>query len=132
MKRMSEIFKFPMKDASILTLSRCFDASSVDLFLGRPLPPQLTIDDYKNLQHMANWYFHAAGSNNNCLMINTFKLQKIMNAFDLRIRLPDTYALKWTFVSGHDTDILAMYQALNISSYECIEELFRKGKTSAV
>lgn len=115
------MFNFSMDDASLLTLSRCFDAASVDLFLGRPLPPDFTNDDYKNLQHMANWYFYVAVSNQNSLMANTFKFQKIINEFDLRIRLPDSYPLKWTFVSGHDTDILAMHQGLNISSYECTE-----------
>lgn len=35
-------------------------------------------------------------------------------------------------MSGHDTDILALHLALNISSYTCTEELFRKGSTSAL
>ena len=55
-------------------------------------------------------------SNNNSLMVNTFKFQKLITTFDLRTRLPDSYALKWVHLSGHDTDILAMHIALNISS----------------
>lgn len=54
-------------------------------------------------------------------MDNTFKLQKIMDNFDLRTRLPNSKGIKWTFVSGHDTDVLALHQALNISSFQCTE-----------
>lgn len=54
-------------------------------------------------------------------MDNTFKLQKIMDNFDLRIKIPNNRGIKWTFVSGHDTDVLALHQALNISSPQCTE-----------
>lgn len=54
-------------------------------------------------------------------MYTSGKMEKILNAFDLRTKLPDTYALKWTFLSGHDTDISAMYLGMNLSSYNCIE-----------
>lgn len=53
-------------------------------------------------------------------MYNSGKFQKILNVFDLRVRLVDNYALKWTFLSGHDTDIIAMHLALNLSSSQCI------------
>ena len=64
-------------------------------------------------------------------MINSEKMSLIFSNFDLRQRLPN-YPLKWTFLSGHDTDILAMYLGLNISSANCVEELYRKGETSAL
>ena len=54
-------------------------------------------------------------------MFNTGKFQKLLNVFDIRTRLPNNYALKWTFLSGHDTDIIAMHLALNLSSSKCIE-----------
>jgi hypothetical protein len=57
-KRMSEIFNFTVDNQSLLSLTRCYDAISVDMYLGRPIPPQFTEDDYKNLKHITNWYFY--------------------------------------------------------------------------
>ena len=37
-----------------------------------------------------------------------------------------------TVISCHDTDIAALYTDLNISSSQCVEELYRKGKTDAL
>lgn len=104
----------------------------MDLNLGRPLPPDLTTDDYQNLIHFANWYFYMAMGGNNTAMTNSGKLKKIFSVFDTRTRVPDTYPLKWTFISGHDVDVLALHLAMNLSSFTCIEELYRKGQTSAL
>ena len=120
MTRMSNLFNFNLQNASLLTLTRVYDVASVDKYLGRPLPNGFTDDDYKNSQHMTNWYYLLAMSNNNSLMANTFKLQRIITNFDLRVRLVDNYALKWTHMFAHDTDILSMHIALNTSSYACI------------
>eukprot|EP00919_Chromeraceae_sp_WS-2016_P075086 GHVR01177646.1.p1 GENE.GHVR01177646.1~~GHVR01177646.1.p1 ORF type:complete len:142 (+),score=5.38 GHVR01177646.1:914-1339(+) len=65
-------------------------------------------------------------------MINTYKFEKIIKDFDARIRNPNGYPLKWTFLSGHDTDTIPAQVDLNISSSQCIEELYRKGSTSAL
>lgn len=55
-------------------------------------------------------------------MFNTGKFQKLLNVFDIRTRLPNNYALKWTFLSGHDTDIIAMHLALNFSHQNALNK----------
>ena len=120
---MSTLFNFTLKTKSsdnLLQLTRVYDVASVDKYLGRQLPSAFTEDDYKNSQHFTNWYYMIAMSGNNSYMANTFKVNKLINAFDLRVRLPDTYALKWTHLFGHDTDILAFHLALNTSSPACV------------
>jgi hypothetical protein len=52
-------------------------------------------------------------------MLNSGKFKKIIEVFDERIIKNNTFPLKWTFLSGHDTDIIAMHLALNLSSVEC-------------
>lgn len=42
MKRMSPLFNFSLQNSSLLTFTRIYDASSVDLYLGRPLPEGFT------------------------------------------------------------------------------------------
>lgn len=58
---------------------------------------------------------------NNTGMANSGKLSRMFTLFETRQKVPDAYALKWTFLSGHDTDIIALYLALNFSSYTCTE-----------
>lgn len=49
-------------------------------------------------------------------MFASGKLQKVLSVFDMRVRLPTAYDLKWSFLSGHDNDIFALYNALNLST----------------
>lgn len=68
----------------------------------------------------------------NTPMSTSGKFQRMFSVFDTRQRVPDSYPLKWTFLSGHDTDIMALHLAMNLSSCLCVEELYRKGETSAL
>lgn len=53
-------------------------------------------------------------------MINTYKFQKLISLFDLRTKLPKTYAIKMTIMSGHDSDMVPLQTDLNISSAQCV------------
>jgi len=119
-KKLAPMFNFSLSTASFYTMLRVMDVVNVDNYLGRPLPINFTEDDTQNVFHLGNWYFYIAELNNNSIMFNTGKLQKILSVFDMRTRIPETYALKWTFLSGHDTDIIAMHLGLNLSSAQCI------------
>lgn len=87
LKRMAAMFNFTIDNKSFLSFTRCFDAASVDMFLGKPLPQGFTDDDYKNLMHLTNWYYYIGTSKDNGYMINTEKFQKIINVFELRMKL---------------------------------------------
>jgi hypothetical protein len=62
-------------------------------------------------------------------VLNSRKYAKIVSEFERRIQNLKGYPLKWSFLSAHDTDILPMQTDLNLSSFGCVEELYRKGKT---
>jgi hypothetical protein len=70
----------------------------------------------RNVLHLTNWYYYVYSLSNVTLMFNSGKIEKILSVFDLRTKLPNTYALKWTFLSGHDNDIVALHLGLNLSS----------------
>lgn len=59
-------------------------------------------------------------------------MKRILEDFDDRIENLEKKSLKWTFLSAHDTNIYALNGDLNISSSDCIEQLYRKGKTDAL
>ena len=84
------------------------------------------------MRHLHNWFNNLKISQNYSKALNSFKIQKIINEFDARIRNPSNYSLKWTFLSAHDTDLSAAQLDLNISSPQCIEDLYRKGSTTAL
>ena len=102
-----------------------------DRYIGRPLPKDFNEDDDKNLKHLDSWYKQFGFIGNLSKAINKDRFTKILNVFDSRIKNPNQ-ALKWTFLSGHDLDMVPMYNDLNLSTSQCIEELYRKGQTTAL
>lgn len=119
-------------NSTFQTLSSLFDTLIVDKFLGRPLPSGYTEDDLKNLNHIFNWFNNVKYSGNVSKVINSRKWEKIISEFDKRINNLTGYSLKWSFLSAHDTDVIPAKTDLNFSSFQCIEDLYRKGKTDAL
>lgn len=85
--------------------SRLFDTLSVDKWLGRPLPANLSEDDFKNMQHIMYWRIFFEFSSNVSTISNARKFQKVLDVFDARTRDINGYPLKWSFLSAHDTHI---------------------------
>lgn len=81
LKRMSILFNFSMSSASLYIFTKCYDDAIVNNYLGRPQPSNFTNNDYENLRYLTNWYYSVAMSQNNSLMDNTFKLQRLMKHF---------------------------------------------------
>ena len=130
-KKTIQVFNLS-SNATLQTISSLFDTLIVDKFLGRPLPSGYTDDDLMNLQHLHNWLNSVKFQGTIAKVINSKKFEKVLHEFDYRINNLASYPLKWTFLSAHDTDVLPAQTALNFSSYQCIEEIFRKGKTDAL
>jgi len=130
-KKTIQVFNLP-SNATLQNLSSLFDTLIVDKFMGRSLPSGYTDDDLMNLQHLHNWLNNVKFIGTIAKVTNSAKFSKILKEFDNRINNLAVYPLKWTFLSAHDTDILPAQTALNFSSYQCIEDIYRKGKTDAL
>lgn len=52
---------------------------------------------------------------------NTLKFKRIIENFDKKINYPNASPLKWTFISGHDYDFVAMCQAFQFGTVACSE-----------
>ena len=83
------------------------------------------------MRHLHYWFNYFKISGDLSKAVNTGKLNRVLADFDGRIGNPKQ-ELKWTFLSVHDTDISGMLLDLNISSAQCVEELYRNGKTDAL
>ena len=81
---------------------------------------------------MASWYNHFTKSFNLSRAYSTHKLAKVFSYFDNRVKSPEEMALKWSTLSVDGIDLIALQNDLNISSAQCIEEVYRKGSTQAL
>ena len=103
----------------------------MDRFLNRPVPAALSEDDYLNFRHLQYFTYLLKFTRNLSKAITTPKFQHVLSVFDSRIA-NSSALLRWSFMSGHDTEIYPSLNLLNISSSSCIEELYRYNKTNAL
>ena len=130
MKRMGDLFNLTGA-VTLNTMQSLHGAVQIDQHLNKPLPSGFTNDDFLNLKHLDSFYKQFTWNFDLAKAANKYKFDKIIGMFDSRIKNPGQ-SLKWTFLSGHDLDIVPLYNDLNLSSSQCIEELYRKGSTSAL
>lgn len=129
-RRMANMFNIS-GNVTLSTLSTLNSDLECDRYLGRPLPADFNSDDEKNLKHLDSWYKQFTFVRDLAKAVNKDRLNKIINMFDSRLKNPNQ-TLKWTFLSGHDLDMVPLYNDLNLSTSKCIEELYRKGQTNAL
>jgi hypothetical protein len=88
LKKMTQIFfKNQTQTISIAQSVDLFDTLHVDHYLGKPLPSSITQSDYDNLQHLNSWYYTFIMSKNLSHLVNTYKLKKVINECENRVRL---------------------------------------------
>lgn len=120
LRKIGQTFGIEPAAMNFSKISSLYDTLTVDKYLGRPMPKDLTDDDYLNMRHLHYWLNYFKISFNLSKAINTGKLTRVLDDFDGRINNP-SQVLKWTFLSAHDTDISGMLLDLNVSSAQCVE-----------
>lgn len=120
LRRMGQTFAIEPTSMNFSKISSLYDTLTVDRYLGRPLPQNITEDDYLNMRHLHYWFNYFKINFNLTKAINTGKLKRVLEDFDGRINNITGQVLKWTFLSAHDTDISGMLLDLNVSSAQCV------------
>jgi hypothetical protein len=120
LKKVGQTFGIEPTAMNFSKISSLYDTLTVDRYLGRPLPQNITEDDYLNMRHLHYWFNYFKINFNLTKAINTGKLKRILEDFDGRINNITGQILKWTFLSAHDTDISGMLLDLNVSSAQCV------------
>lgn len=118
-RKMANMFNLT-GNVTLSTLASLNGDVDCDQYLGKKLPPNFTVEDQKNLKHIDSWYKQLLICKNLSKALTKNRFIKILNVFDSRIANPNM-SLKWTFLSGHDTDLLGTYSELNFSSSQCVE-----------
>ena len=118
---------------TIHDLNKIYDVLICDLYDDKPLPQNLTDTLWKNLTLISNIYklYKVSADDDMLKFYVTPFYQEILYSFENKINgtLGD---LKWKMYSAHDTTLAVFMTALNISSYQCIDEIALKGNTSSL
>ena len=83
------------------------------------------------MEHLYYWYRHIIHSFDLSRAFSTFTLNQVMSNFDNKIKNVNSDS-KIVTVSTFEGDLISIMNNLNISSATCIEEVYRKGSTSAL
>lgn len=129
-RKMANMFNLT-GNVTLSTMATLNSDIDCDQYLGRKIPANFTAEDQRNLKHIDSWYKQLLLCKNLSKAMTKNRFTKILSVFDSRIANPNQ-PLKWTFLSGHDTDLIATYTELNLSTSQCVEELYRKGTTQAL
>lgn len=109
------------KDATLEILEFLAGDIEVSVHLGHKLPANFTDEDFRNLKHIRAWVNQFYFVGNLSKAKNKYKLEKVISMFDGRTKVITAQDIKWSFLSGHDLDIVPLFTDLNVSSSVCIE-----------
>lgn len=131
LKKMATTFKIDPASMNFTKLHSLYDTIRVDLNLGRSLPSDFTEEDLGSIEHLYNWYNHFTRSFDLAKAFSTFSFNQAISRFAEKVKNLSSTS-KWVTVSTFEGDLVSIHNNLNISSADCIEELFRKGSTAAL
>lgn len=99
LKKIGNAFGLDPNSMNFTKISALYDTLNVDKYLGKALPSGITQEDFKNMEHLYNWYTHLTRSFNLSKALNSHKLNKTLSVFDGRVGNPSGFGLKWTTLS---------------------------------
>jgi len=112
------------------TASRLYDVFEADRYYNKRLPQNLTTELWNNLTFVSNmnlYYVKLGGSDQQKFQATPF-FKEIIDSFDNKLSAaPNT--IKFKMFSAHDMTLSYLLTGLNLTSYECLEEVFRTGET---
>lgn len=91
--------------------------------------PEMTEELKRNLQfiYAFNLYYSYLGSNLQKKISNTYMIEDILNNFEKKIK--NLTKKKWIMYSAHDASLGSLLTLFNLSSYECVYDLWMKNET---
>ena len=113
------------------TAPRIYDVFQTDIYSNKRLPEGITEELWKNLTFITNMhlYYVKYGTLEQQRFHNTPFFDEIMNNFDDKINNKTSF--KFKMYSSHDMTLAFIMTGLNITSYQCIEDIFRNNETDS-
>lgn len=121
--RMRQLFGLRDSELTLVGMSKLYDTLLCDKYLGKGLPPGMSEPDYLNLQHLHYYLYMLIHSGTYTRIISTPLFERILLGLDSAIETAGP--TRMTVLSGHDTNICPTLSFLNLSSFQCIEDLYQ-------
>lgn len=127
----NEIARILNLDPEMIDLNTLAEINDVLInaeFASRPLP-EMTEELKRNLHfiYAFNLYYSYLGTSLQRKISNTYIIDEILNYFDSKIS--NKTQKKWIMYSAHDASLGSLITLFNLSSYECVYDLWTKNKT---
>ena len=115
---------------TIDTASRVYDVFEADRYFNQDLPENMTEELWKNLTFISDMhlYYVKLGERDQQMFQATPFFQEVIASFDDKLS-PNPSNYKFKMFSAHDMTLAYILTGLNLTSYKCLEEVFRTGKT---
>ena len=132
----AQVLNLTEEEKNSLTIdkvSNIFDVFLDDIWANRPIPQNISKELWTNMTVIYNLviYYNLGGISDISKFFSTPFFTEVIQSFDQKVQNP-TYPLKWKMYSAHDWTVGSITPALNITNYQCVEELVRTGKTDAL
>ena len=113
--------------------AQIYDVFMADIYNNFPLPENMTNSLWKNITFLCalNLYYVKLGSPIQKRFQNTPFFKEILDNFDNKIKNPST-SYKFKMFSAHDLTLGFLLTGFNLTSYECLEEIFLYNETKAL
>ena len=108
-----------------------FDVFICDIYSGKSLPKNISSELWNNLTLVYNviCVYSLSGITEQLKFYSTYFFQEIIDDFESKLN--GTNKLKWKMFSTHDSTFFFLLPALNLTSYQCIDERMTTGKTNS-
>lgn len=128
-EELSKILNIDKSSINLGVVSNINDVFMNDLFSNRALP-NMSKSLYENITYIynVNLFYSYYGNELQRRLISTPFIRELLSNFNDKIN--NKTEKKLIMYSGHDTTLGYLYTALNISNYECLNELWRTNKTN--
>lgn len=116
------------------TALRAYDVFYADMFFNKLLPEHLDEGLWRNLSFVADmhlFYLKFGTTLQQRLQCHSF-FSEILEDFDEKINNNNASSFKMKIFSAHDLTLGYLLTGLNLTSYQCIEEIFRNNHTNAL
>lgn len=130
---MLNLTKTQIEHLTINDVSDIYDVFMTDIWSNKPLPQNISKELWTNMTVIYNFviYYYLGGINEISRFYSTPFFREIIKSFDAKLANPKN-PLKWKTYSAHDWTVATFTTALNLTNYQCTEELIRTGKTNAI
>lgn len=118
------LFNLTLQESNVAGLAELYDTLVADNYLGRPLPSQLTDDDYEKLSFIQRYLFTLVYEEEPARIFNAPFVNNMISNMENVIK--GNYGVKkLSAYSAHDSNVVPLLVYFNLTSSECLKKQWK-------